>query len=231
MNSKRIWELDFLRGLSLIIMIYYHIVFDLEFIFSYPVSVNEGVNYYAGKIALVFILVSGISSTLSKNKVKRGIKLLIVSLILTLVTYLFSPILNSYVLFGILHLLAFSIIISSIFSKIKPIFSFLTGIIIIYFGTLIENITTSIPFLFPFGITTDSFISSDYFPLIPWFGYYLLGMYIGRIFYKEKVSIFKFQIKNNFLNLMGKHSLTIYLIHQPIILLILFLINGALNLL
>jgi uncharacterized membrane protein len=232
MGNSRIWEIDFLRGFSIIIMIYFHIVFDLEFIFNYPISTSTGINYYAGKISLIFIIVSGISSILSKNNALRGIKLFLVSLALSLVTFLTSSIIfheKSLIIFGILHFLSISILLSVLFFKIKPTFSLLIGIVIIFAGYFISDMHTKIPYLFPIGLTTKDFSSLDYFPLIPWFGYYLIGIYLGRIIYKEKKSIFKFQIKRNPINILGKHSLLVYLIHQPIILLILFLLNFILK--
>jgi uncharacterized membrane protein len=228
MKKNRVWEIDFLRGISILIMIYYHIVFDLSFFFRYPISTDKGFNFIAGKIAIVFILVSGISSSFSKNNFLRGIKLFIISLILTFATYIISVFIfktDTAIMFGILHLLAFCMIFSNVFLKIKPIFPLVTGILVIISGNLIKNIYVNLPFLFPLGLKTKEFSSLDYFPIFPWFGYYLVGIFIGRVFYKNKESLIKKPLKNNIINSIGKHSLLIYLIHQPIVFFILFILD------
>ena len=62
----------------------------------------------------------------------------------------------------------------------------------------------------------------DYFPLIPWFGVTLLGLTLGELLYKENKRRFHFPDLSKYkpvtmISWMGKHSLAIYLIHQPVI--------------
>jgi uncharacterized membrane protein len=230
-KNNRIGEIDFIRGLSLIIMIYYHIIFDLEFIFGLPISTEMGINFWAGKIGIIFIFISGVSSTLSKNKILRAFKLLIIAFLLTLVTFILNIIIpdnNSYIKFGIIHLLSASLFLSILFNRIKPIPTLIIGIIIIVIGIFISKIDVSLPFLFPLGLTTNTFSSLDFFPLFPNFGYFLIGITIGKILYKEKKSLLKIPPKN-ILNIIGKHSLNVYIIHQPIIFLLLYILNMVLR--
>jgi len=84
--------------------------------------------------------------------------------------------------------------------------------------------------LFPLGFTTGSFYSSDYYPLFPYLGIVLLGVFIGKVFYKKKKSLFPFYIsgKDPF-SFIGRHSLLLYVVHQPILLIIVYAVLAMLD--
>lgn len=75
--------------------------------------------------------------------------------------------------------------------------------------------------LFPLGFPNDSFYSTDYFPLIPWFFIYCFGYLFGKIYIKSNT--FKKDYENNFLAKIGQHSIEIYLAHQLIIYFLVYL--------
>ena len=124
--SQRIWEIDFLRGLSIILVVGYHLLYDLgEYVgikrflgFSTNLTTVAWVvaqHFFAG----LFIVLSGTSSTLTRSNLRRGMKLLAVSIIITAATYIYNP--PSAIWFGILQLLAVSILIyGAVFEKAKP---------------------------------------------------------------------------------------------------------------
>ena len=224
-KKERIWEIDFLRGISIIMMIIFHIIFDLRDIYNYPVYYDRGFIYYMGKVAVItFILISGISSSFSKSNVKRGLKILAIALGITIVTHLYSPALG--IKFGILHFFGISMIVYPVFKNMNKYVLIVMGTLIIIAGGYSSNIVVTSNYLFPFGLISSSFVSSDYYPLLPWFGVFLYGIAAGRTFYKEKRSLFNFTLKNNFITFLGRNSLIIYVVHQPAVLLILGLILG-----
>lgn len=205
-------------------MIYFHIIFDLKDLYGYPLEYASGVNYYIGKLSVIlFMLLSGISCTLSKNNVKRGIRVLAIALLITLATHLYSDALG--VKFGVLHFLGLSMILYEAVKKANPYVLLAAGVIIIIAGNLFGKITMSHDIFFIFNLTSNSFYSSDYYPLFPWLGIFLFGIVIGKLFYSSKESLLPFSIKENPISKAGRHTLILYVIHQPLILVILSLLH------
>ena len=214
-SLNRIWELDFLRGIALILMIYFHIIFDMENIYGFHVSTGS-INYFIGKISVIlFILLSGISSMLSRNNAKRALKLLLLALFITLATHFYSPKLG--IKFGILHLLGACILMSPALKKLNRYLLLAFGSILIVLGSYITSISAPNDYFFILGITSNSFSSSDYYPLIPWLGVFLYGLALGKILYSTKQSVFSFSMGDNLVSSAGRHTLLVYIIHQPII--------------
>jgi uncharacterized membrane protein len=124
---QRIWEIDFLRGLSIILMVGYHLLYDLGEMVGLRSFLGFSTNLSTPAwtvaqyfFAALFVVLSGISSTLTRSNVRRGLKLLAVSLLVTLVTYLFDP--AAAVWFGILQCLAVSILVyGAAFEKAGPV--------------------------------------------------------------------------------------------------------------
>ena len=77
------------------------------------------------------------------------------------------------------------------------------------------------PWLMPLGFLYPGFYTSDYFPLLPNLGFFLLGAVLGRSVYAKKESLLPHVNEKNplirVLSLCGKHSLWIYLLHQPVL--------------
>lgn len=223
-KKKRIWELDFLRGIALILMVYFHVIYDLKEFYNYPVSYASGINFYIGKAsALLFMLISGVSCTLSSSNIKRGLKVLGAALIITTATHLYNP--DYGVKFGILHFLGVSMLLYPLFSKINKYYLIVLGTAVILLETLLAKVPANVDYLFPLGLTTRSFISSDYYPLIPWFGVFLYGIALGKLLYANNQSLFTVSLEDNIISKAGRKTLILYLVHQPFIITVLVLIN------
>ena len=101
--------------------------------------------------------------------------------------------------------------------QVLPLLSFF----VIATGALFDNITVSVPFLYPIGLRTAGFSSADYFPLFPYLGYFLAGVYFGLRLYPARRSLlpaFSFTGKfSRLLSFCGRHSLLLYLLHQPVL--------------
>lgn len=223
-KTHRIWELDFLRGLALIMMIYFHVIYDMKDIFGYDVVYDTGINRWIGRIsAIMFIFISGISSTLSRSNLKRGIKVLSAGLAISLVTYIYDP--GFIVKFGILHFLGVSMLLYPLFRKIHPVALLLAGTAVILAGNAVSQVNAANDYFFVFGLTSSNFFSSDYYPVLPWLGVFLYGVAAGKTLYSSGKSLFKFTLKDNIISRAGRNTLIIYLIHQPVIIAILTIIK------
>ncbi|HHW31926.1 MAG TPA: DUF1624 domain-containing protein [Clostridiaceae bacterium] len=226
--AGRIWELDFFRGIALLLMIYFHFIFDMNEMFNYPVSYTSGINYYIGKIsAILFIFISGISSSLSRSNIKRGLRVLAIALVITVATHLYGA--EFGIKFGILHFLGICMLL---YPLIRPVNNYLLVIICtmaIILGYYAQKVVVPYNYLFPFGLTSISFTSSDYYPLFPWSGLFIYGVVFGKVFYSSKKSLLPFNPNNNVVvravSFLGRNTLLIYLIHQPVTIAILTLIN------
>lgn len=248
--KKRIWEIDFLRGLLIIAVIFDHFMFDwLDLpILSYNYSIipdwmknmHQFAAFYWSHPARViiresslalFFLLSGISCSFSRSNLKRGAKLLVFSIFISIVTIIlyyvtkklsFLQTMDVRIFLGAITCFALCIIIYGsldiLFSKIHTSFGFrkyfflLSGLIIIIFSLLwglypqanLQYLTTwniSNFFQFLFGKLIYGY--GDYFGLFPFLGYIFIGGYLGKALYKNKKSLFPKVETNKFLLLMG----------------------------
>jgi len=223
-DRDRIWEIDFFRCIALLLMVYFHLIFDLKDIYGYNIDYTKGFNAFTGRAAgTLFILISGISCTFSRSNIKRGLKILALAMLITLATYFYN--IDMTIKFGVLHFLGVSILLYSLLEKININLLVIIGTIIFILGNMVKNVTTDFDYFFVLGITSNNFISADYYPLIPWLGVFIYGIVIGKLLYKDKKSVFRFSINNNIISWVGKHTLSIYIIHQPLIIIIIGLIG------
>ncbi len=77
-----------------------------------------------------------------------------------------------------------------------------------------------------FGFPGKNFVSSDYFPLIPWFFLFLTGYFIGRAV-KGRFRASVWRKECSFLSALGRHSLLLYLLHQPVLSLLFWCLAAA----
>jgi len=233
--SRRIWEIDFLRGLSILLVVGYHLLYDLgayagvERILGFTTDLSTTAwtvaqRFFAG----LFILLSGISGTLTRSNVRRGLRLLVVALVITAATFVFDS--KSAVWFGILHLLAVSMLIYGMaFEKVKALVCAIGGAAVLGLGVALpvlkKGLAVRFDWLLPFGIHSPGFQSFDYFPLVPWFGIFLIGAALGKSVYAFRRSLLPWRLPQTFLNAAGRHSLIIYIVHQPVILGVLYVLG------
>ena len=148
-------------------------------------------------------------------------------MILSATTYFFAN--EFFIVFGIIHLLCAASFLTifvdklTLNKKILCALSFVLFILTYKISAHPVNISSN---LFSFvGFYNDKFYSGDYFPLLPWYFMYLVG-YCAHDFLDIKLNV-----RENVLSKMGKKSLMIYLIHQPIIMIIVQIVKflGGLN--
>jgi len=237
--SVRYPELDAFRGAAVIMMVIFHFFIDLSFLGIDGSDPYSGVLKWFGIVtASLFLIIAGISAHITYEKtnsslrqiqgfIKRGTKLILIGFVITLVTWWFLQG-EGYVVFGILHLIGFGIILTPILHRFGMYALLIAG------GLLIISSIGSIPYgplwLAWAGIHPEIFSSIDYTPIIPWLSMFITGLCIGQILYPKGRQ--QFQITGSILRLLppfvytGRHSLFIYLIHQPVMIVVLSIITG-----
>lgn len=225
--SGRIWEIDFLRGLAILFMVYFHALYDMQYIFNYDVVLYTPLNSAIIKFgAALFIFISGISANFSRSNFKRGIKVLGIALAISVITHLFDY--EQGIKFGILHFFAVCMLVSPWLLKLRSTYLGFISALTFSLNFAVLRINVYFDWLFPLGIVSQNFVSSDYYPLIPWFAFYCIGVVFARIFYKDRRSILPKGdiLPDNIVNIVGRHSLLVYLLHQPIIIGVLYIVTA-----
>lgn len=223
--KKRIWELDAFRGLCILGMVLVHLVYDLVELYgilqwTYP-PIFSFLKNWGG---VLFLLLSGTCATLGSRHLRRGLVVLGCAVLVTAVTggmilLGFHP--SILISFGVLHCLGLCMLLWEPLRRLSTPVLALIGLVLVFLGLYFRTVTVACPFLFPLGLVHPDFFSSDYFPLLPNLGFFLLGACLGRILYKDKTTRFPRVDPSTpvvaFLSACGKASLPIYLLHQPIL--------------
>ena len=237
-EKTRYHLIDAYRGFTILLMIGYHFSYDVFILYGkYPGWLDNPLGYvWQQFICISFIFISGFSASFSQSHVKRGILLNICGLIVTVVTRVASP--SAVVYFGVLNLLGCSLLLlipakKMINQKNWPfaaaislfLFFFTRHIQLGYLGFgKMELITMPsgmyhTKILTPFGFPYPGFFSSDDFPILPWFFLFLTGYAFHYILKMESAKKIRkiMKVKVPFLSWLGRQSLLIYLLHQPVL--------------
>lgn len=224
----RITELDFLKGIALIFMVFDHVVYDLGAFFSVDTSVlgvfENGVGHIS---AVIFMTVCGISVTLGKHNLKHSFRLFCLSSALTAITVIFDSFTNSgsSIYFGILHFLCVAMFLGHYLKRLPVWLLAVMSVGSYALGRYFLTLTVKSSLLFPFGLMSDGFYSADYFPVFPNIAFVILGIIIGKTVYKNKKSLVTFKPKRQPISFLGRHTLILYFLHQPLVLGILYVLS------
>lgn len=223
--KSRIWELDALRGVCILCVIVVHFLFDLSFFGGLDLTLPAWYVFIQEYGGAIFVVLSGICVTLGSKSVRRGLIVFACGMLITAVTYgmyrLGMSGADVVVKFGVLHLLGVCMLVYPAFKKLPPAMLTVLGLVIAITGYAIRGIIVPQRWLFPLGLTYEGFTSSDYFPLFPQLGYFLIGAAIGKTAYREKKTLLPGSFQKTpvarFFCWCGRQSLFIYLLHQPIV--------------
>ena len=223
--KSRIWELDALRGVCILCVIVVHFLFDLSFFGGLDLTLPAWYVFIQEYGGAIFVVLSGVCVTLGSKSVRRGLIVFACGMLITAVTYgmyrLGMSGADVVVKFGVLHLLGVCMLVYPAFKKLPPAALAVLGLLIAVTGYAIRGVVVPQRWLFPLGLTYEGFTSSDYFPLFPQLGYFLIGAAIGKTAYREKRTLLPGSFQKTgiarFFCWCGRQSLFIYLLHQPIV--------------
>ncbi len=236
-RGSRLGLLDSLRGLTLISMIAYHGAWDLVYIAGvrWPWYGGRGAFVWQQSICWTFILLSGFCVPLSSRPVLRGLQVSLCGALVTLVTWAFLP--EDIVICGVLTMIGAAMILTGLLRGLLekiPSAEMVLACMILFIMTRYVNSgfigiwklrllplpsswyanygTAFLGFPFP------GFFSTDYFSLLPWIFLYLAGFFLCRTCQQTgfiRSGFFRVRIPG--LEFLGRHSLLIYMLHQPVL--------------
>lgn len=226
-----------LRGLCILGVMWHHLMYDVRYIFHYD-AFEFFESFTFQKIIhplmlIGFFCIAGISQSFSKNNLIRAKKIGGIAILLTIVSALLSYILSAefYIIWQILHSLAFCILLTYLLQKYVPkqkkqflIYLVLSMLFIFILPEIYQHYDLAhhgSPFLLPFGIgylRPEVPTMLDYIPVIPLGGFFFIGVFLGQILYKDGMVKKELCAGSIWLPLrfLGKYSLYVYAIHQPI---------------
>ena len=234
MENQRLWEIDTVRGIAVVMMFCYHLIYDLAYFGAYSGNMlSTPWQTFARSIGTTFIAVMGISLTLRHARLEpklrprqlfakylaRGLILMAWGMVITLVTYFVIG--QGFVVFGILHLLGLSTILAYPFLRSRWA-ALIGGLLVVVMGRYVSGLLSLSPWMLWLGVQQIGRRMVDYYPLAPWFGVALLGVFVGLSLYPGgrrgfPVPDLSQSMPVRGLSSLGRHSLLIYLVHQPIL--------------
>lgn len=216
----RIFEADFLRGFAIVLMVIFHFSFDLNYFGYIDIDIYRGDFWKGFRVVIVsiFLVVMGASLVFAYkdgvNRTKFRKRLLLLggaAALITFATIFVFP--RSWIYFGIIHFVFVATIVGLLFVR-APWVSLVLGILIIA-GYQSGHLSTSFIYSFLQPYLHLPIYTEDIVRFFPWFGAVLIGIFMGNnLFLGLKVPQLKLTQRIAFL---GRHSLLIYLVHQPLL--------------
>ncbi|OYR19265.1 heparan-alpha-glucosaminide N-acetyltransferase [Brucella thiophenivorans] len=228
-SRPRLERIDIARGLALVAMAIYHFGWDLEF-FGYMAAGTTGHGgwkLFARCIASSFLFLVGFSLVLAHGRIirwnavgKRFLQIGAAAAAISAVTYYMSP--DNFIFFGILHQIALASVLGLLFLHVPPVLTLAIATFVISAPFYAQADVFNQMWFAWVGLSTIPPRSNDYVPLFPWFGAVLIGIATARIF--ERFNWLTMlsggiqpRILQKPLTFIGRHSLAFYLIHQPVL--------------
>ena len=235
-GKERLWPVDGLRGVAVAGMVAYHLLWDLSFFGLYPEDVTRGAwRWFAGVVASTFLLLVGVSMSLAAARRPptacvwqwrvRGLKVWGWALLISLVTRWALG--EQFVRFGVLHLIGTALLLAPFLWRWRRL-SGAVGVALVAGGLVAYRVSVPTPWLIPLGLTPPGFKTVDYFPLLPWLGVVAIGLHIGQRLglgwqrpAEDRWPLLLSPSPPGWLRpvcWIGRHSLVVYLAHQPVLL-------------
>lgn len=232
--GSRVPAIDLARGVALLAMTVFHLCWDLELFGIFPPgTMASAVAIQSARlIASSFLMLVGISLALAHYAEirwrafwRRWIAIAAAALAITVATRIAFP--DAFIFFGILHLIAVGSLLALPLLRLPAAVTALVGVAVIAIGALYDTPALDAPLWWWTGLSAFVPVSNDYVPLFPFLGPILLGVALGRWGRDRGAVAALATVRLNakparVLRFIGRHSLVYYLLHQPIMLAIIY---------
>lgn len=224
---------DIARGVAIVLMFTFHFCFDLNYFgfVQFDIYHDPFWRYARAAIVTLFLLVVGVSLLLAHAEGirwpavrRRTVQLVAAAALVTAGSYLLFP--RSYIFFGVLHFIALASLLALPFVRV-PKLALLAGLLLLWSGLNYSSPVFDQPLLNWFGLMTYKPVTEDYVPLLPWLGVVLSGLFIGSWLRNSRRGLVRWQGAGGLwgaLGWTGRHSLLLYLLHQPLFFVLFYLI-------
>lgn len=221
--------LDAWRTVAILLMLVYHFLYDLLIfgVITPQQMFSPGLNLMQKFICGSFILLAGASARFSRSNLRHGIIVLLAGIAVEIG----AAVGGQTIRFGILQFMGVSMVLwhftGKYFQKL-PRWLLAAGGAVLYVLTdwWAGQVTVSVSWLYPLGFPNAAFTSADYFPLLPWFFLFLMGAALGGWCLDHRENRLLTVPLPGVLTFPGRHSLIIYLLHQPVLYGVSYLIWG-----
>ena len=224
--QNRIWEIDALRGFLILCVIVAHSLYYLSGVKGL-ITLPGIVRFVMQNGGVLFVILSGLSATLGRGRIRRGVLVFAGGMVLTLGSIAaveMGWLSEAMVIrFGVLHLLGFAMMLYPLLKELPNRVLLPLGLAIVALGLWLQlkPVLVTSRFLFPLGLRYPGFSSGDYFPILPHLGWFCLGIVLGRLLYREKQTRLPGVNPANpllqFFCWCGRNSLYIFILHLPLV--------------
>ena len=228
-RAARIAGLDALRGLAIVAMIAYHFCFDLRYFGIAHWDFEHDMPWIAARSTILssFLLIAGVSAVLAnaqRSPISHWLRRIAIiagaALLVTAGSYLLFP--QSFIWFGVLHAIALSLLLAKPLLA-RPSVAAIAGVFVIVAGLVYANPAFDNRMLGFVGFVTHKPTTEDYVPLFPWFGVLLFGVALGHLLVRTRfAALAPLARLPAVLPFLGRHSLVVYLVHQPLMMVLLW---------
>ena len=224
-QAPRVEGLDALRGVAIVAMVVYHFCFDLRYFGVARWDFEHDIRWLAARTLILssFLLIAGISAALARRdpaadaRWPRHVAVIGgAALLVTAASAMMFP--RSFIWFGVLHAIALSLLLARPLVD-RPRAAVAAGVIVIAAGVMLSSQHFDNRMLGWLGFMTGKPMTEDYVPLFPWSGVLFLGIAAGHALVASNFAMLAPLARMpRALRLLGRHSLAVYLVHQPLLL-------------
>lgn len=224
-QAPRVEGLDALRGVAIVAMVVYHFCFDLRYFGVARWDFEHDIRWLAARTLILssFLLIAGISAALARRdpaadaRWPRHVAVIGgAALLVTAASAMMFP--RSFIWFGVLHAIALSLLLARPLID-RPRAALAAGVIVIAAGVMLSSQHFDNRMLGWLGFMTGKPMTEDYVPLFPWSGVLFLGIAAGHALVASNFTMLAPLARMpRALRFLGRHSLAVYLVHQPLLL-------------